>query len=147
MGLEDGSDPLKMDHHPHISIDGEVTWIFNKTARDQSKDQGSGLSSEEAKTKDTIKMDEPTAQQAKCRLKLQQPFEPRKETSFLDETDTEITHSFGCTKQETARPDQGDNLVLEEGFVQQTTIGFVKQTTLFGVERQRGPAATSISAD
>ncbi len=53
LSSKDGSVPLKVDH----PLDGDVTWTFKKATSDQSKDQG--LSSEGAKTKDTIKMDEP----------------------------------------------------------------------------------------
>jgi hypothetical protein len=71
LSLIDGSVPLKMDHPPQIVIDGDVTWTFNKTPSDQSKDQGLRLAG--AKTKDTIKMDESIAQRTRCRFKLQLP--------------------------------------------------------------------------
>ncbi len=87
--LKDGSVPLKVDHPPQISIDRDVTWTFKKTTRDQGKDLLVGLSTEGAKTKDTIKMDEPITQRTRCRFKLQLPSELRKETIFLDKTDTE----------------------------------------------------------
>ena len=61
---------------------------FKDTTSDQCKDQG--LSSEGAKTKETIKMDEPIAQRTKCRFKIQRPSEPGKETIFLGKTDTEM---------------------------------------------------------
>ena len=88
LSLEDGSDPLEVDCPPQISIDGDVTWTFKETTNDQSKDQG--LNSEGAKTKDTIKMDEPIAQRTRCKFKIQRPYEPRKRTIFLDKMDTDM---------------------------------------------------------
>jgi hypothetical protein len=84
LSLKNGSVPLKMDHLPQISIDGDVTWTFKKTTRDQD------LSWEGAETKDRIKMVEPIAQQMSCRVKLQRPSEPRMEASILDKMDTEM---------------------------------------------------------
>ena len=87
LSQKDGSDPQEVDCDPPISIDGDVTWTFKETASDQSKDQS--LSSEGGKTKDTIKIpDDPIAQRTRCRLKIQSPSEPRKDSIFLDKTDT-----------------------------------------------------------
>ena len=96
------------------NIDGDVTWTFKETASDQSKDQG--LNSEGAKTKDTIKMDEPIAQRTRYRFKIQRPSEPRKETIFLDKTDTEMSELLiQLVAQNKEQQDQikAMNLVLE----------------------------------
>ena len=44
------------------------------------------MNSAGAKTKDTIKMDEPIAQRMRYRFKVQRPSEPKKDTILLDKT-------------------------------------------------------------
>ena len=124
LSQKDGSDPPEVDCAPPISIDGDVTWTFKETTSDQSKDQS--LNSEGAKTKDTIKiLDEPIAQRTRCMLKMQSPSEPRKESIFLDKTDTEMRQLLiQLVAQNKEQQDQikAMNLVLEEVLAQQTII-------------------------
>ena len=124
LSQKDGSDPPEVDCAPPISIDGDVTWTFKETTSDQSKDQS--LNSEGAKTKDTIKiLDEPIAQRTRCMLKMQSPSAPRKESIFLDKTDTEMWQLLiQLVAQNKEQQDQikAMNLVLEEVLAQQTII-------------------------
>ena len=124
LSLKDGSDPPEVDCAPPISIDGDVTWTFKETTSDQSKDQS--LNSEGAKTKDTIKiLDEPIAQRTRCMLKMRSTSEPRKESIFLDKTDTEMRQLLiQLVAQNKEQQDQikAMNLVLEEVLAQQTII-------------------------
>ena len=122
--LKYGSDSLEKDCPPQICIDEDVTWTFKETKSDQSKDQS--LNSEGAKTKDTIKiLDEPIAQRTRCMLKMRSTSEPRKESIFLDKTDTEMRKLLiQLVVQNKEQQDQikAMNLVLEEVLAQQTII-------------------------
>ncbi len=54
--MKDGSDPLEVDCIPPIHIDGDITWRFKRISSDLNDQR---VDSEGAKSKDTIKMDEP----------------------------------------------------------------------------------------
>jgi hypothetical protein len=111
--MKDGSDPLEVDCTPPINIDWDITWSFKRIScylKDQSVD------SEGAKSKDTIKMDEPVAQRTRHKIKQQHLSEPRKDTILLDKMDTEMRElliRLIAQKKKTERPDQGDELDAE----------------------------------
>ncbi len=70
LSMNDGSNPLEVDCTPaiYIMIDGDTTWSFppRKAQEDikriSSDQKHQSLDSEGAKSKGTIKMDEPVAQ-------------------------------------------------------------------------------------
>ncbi len=120
--MKDGSDPLEVDCTPAIYIDGDITWSFKRISSYQ-KDQS--LDSEGAKSKDTIKMDEPVAQRTRNKIKLQHLSEPRKDTILLDQTDTEMRELLiRLIAQDKEQQDQikAMNLMLKEVLAQQILI-------------------------
>jgi hypothetical protein len=84
-----------------------------------------GLDTEGVHSKDTLKMDEPIALRTRRKLKLQYPYEPRKDTILLDKTDTEmrelLIHLIAHNKEQQDQI-KARNLMLNEVLAQQTSI-------------------------
>ncbi len=117
LSMKDGCDPLEVDVLQQYTLMG--TWSFKRISSVQSLDP------EGAKSKDTIKMDEPVAQQIRRKIKLQHLSEPRDNTVLLDKPDKEMRElliRLIAQKKEQKDQIKAMNLVLKEVLAQQTTI-------------------------
>jgi hypothetical protein len=74
---------------------------------------------------DTLKMDEPVPLRTRGKFKVQYPYGPRKDSTLLDKTDTEMRELLICLiAQNKEQQDQfkATNLMLKEVLAQQTSV-------------------------
>ena len=118
--LKDTSD---VTESPSRYINERIQQCPEKTPAGQKSNQGFG--SEGAKSKDTIKMDEPIARRTRRNLRIQHPSKALKDKDALDKADTEVRELLlQLIAQNKEQRDQikAMNLVLEKVLEQQASM-------------------------